>query len=80
VADVHEFADHIACDSASRSELVVPLFQGETILGVLDLDSPSLGRFDAEEAGIVNLAKIYVASLGPADFMPSALPAESDLR
>jgi len=65
VPDVHAFSDHIACDSASRSELVVPLFQGEKILGVLDLDSPSPSRFDPQdEAGVKRLAAIFVASLG----------------
>ncbi|MDB5696634.1 MAG: hypothetical protein JWN21_2177 [Sphingomonas bacterium] len=50
VADVHAFPGHIACDVASRSELVVPLIAGGTVLGVLDLDSPLPGRFDAEDA------------------------------
>src|ERR1700693_1372188 len=49
VPDVHEFPGHIACDSASRSELVVPLIRGETLIGVLDLDSPLLARFDADD-------------------------------
>src|SRR5690242_12358231 len=49
IEDVNAFADHIACDSASRSELVVPLFRGEHILGVLDLDAPIPGRFDADD-------------------------------
>src|SRR5262245_50974784 len=53
VEDVHEFPGHIACDSASRSELVVPLRRDGKILGVLDLDSPVPSRFDAEDqAGI----------------------------
>ena len=46
VPDVHEFPGHIACDPVSRSELVVPLIQGEEVLGVLDLDSPLPARFD----------------------------------
>jgi L-methionine (R)-S-oxide reductase len=50
VPDVEKFPGHIACDSASRSEIVVPLVQGGRLLGVLDLDSPSLGRFDGEDA------------------------------
>ena len=50
VADVHAFPGHIACDAASRSELVVPLIAGERLLGVLDLDSPLPGRFDHEDA------------------------------
>src|SRR6202044_1946605 len=50
VADVHEFPGHIACDAASRSEIVVPLLQNGRLLGVLDLDSPEPGRFDREDA------------------------------
>ncbi|HLU92295.1 MAG TPA: GAF domain-containing protein [Pedomonas sp.] len=50
VPDVHAFPGHIACDSASRSELVVPITVGGRIIGVLDLDSPSPARFDAEDA------------------------------
>ena len=46
VPDVHTFPGHIACDTASRSEIVVPLIRGDRLLGVLDLDSPELGRFD----------------------------------
>ena len=47
--NVHEFPGHIACDSASNSEIVVPLVRGDELLGVLDLDSPQLARFDAED-------------------------------
>jgi len=50
VPDVHAFPGHIACDSASRSEIVVPLVKGGKLLGVLDLDSPNLARFDGEDA------------------------------
>ena len=50
VADVHAFPGHIACDAASRSELVVPIVRDGTVLGVIDLDSPEPGRFDAEDA------------------------------
>ena len=50
VADVHAFPGHIACDSASASEIVVPLLQEGRLLGVLDLDSPLLARFDPEDA------------------------------
>jgi len=50
VPDVHEFPGHIACDAASRSEIVLPLVQGERVLGVLDLDSPRLARFDEDDA------------------------------
>ena len=49
VPDVHAFPGHIACDSLSRSELVVPLVRDRRVTGVLDLDSPSLGRFDDED-------------------------------
>jgi L-methionine (R)-S-oxide reductase len=50
VPDVHEFPGHIACDAASRSEIVIPLRQGDRLLGVLDLDSPERARFDAQDA------------------------------
>ncbi len=49
VKDVHAFPGHIACDSASNSELVVPLVKGDRVFGVLDLDSPLLSRFDDED-------------------------------
>jgi L-methionine (R)-S-oxide reductase len=49
VPDVHAFPGHIACDAASRSEIVVPLIQNGRLLGVLDLDSPQLARFDHED-------------------------------
>ena len=49
VEDVHAFPGHIACDSASNSELVVPLITGGRVLGVLDLDSPLFSRFDVED-------------------------------
>lgn len=61
VEDVHAFAGHIACDSASNSELVVPLFKGGRLLGVLDLDSPSLARFSAaDQVGIERLVEVFV--------------------
>jgi len=50
VPDVHAFPGHIACDAASRSELVVPLLRGDHLFGVLDLDSPRASRFDADDA------------------------------
>lgn len=63
VEDVHTFQGHIACDAASRSELVVPLFREGTIFGVIDLDSPLIGRFDAaDKEGIEALAAIYVSA------------------
>ena len=56
VADVHAFPGHIACDAASRSELVVPIVADGRLAGVLDLDSPVPGRFDQEDvAGCVKL-------------------------
>jgi GAF domain-containing protein len=63
VEDVEAFPGHIACDSASRSELVVPLLSGDEILGVLDLDSPYVSRFDTgDQAGIEQVAALYIAA------------------
>jgi GAF domain-containing protein len=63
VPDVESFPGHIACDIASRSELVVPLIQGDRLMGVLDLDSPSHARFDDEDAkGIEALAALWAAA------------------
>lgn len=54
VADVHAFEGHIACDSASESEIVLPMFDGDRVFGVLDLDSPHRDRFsEADERGLV---------------------------
>jgi L-methionine (R)-S-oxide reductase len=62
VPDVHAFPGHIACDGDSRSELVVPVFNGDTVIAVIDLDSPLPGRFDSDDTdGIEQLAKL----LGP---------------
>ena len=64
VADVEEFPGHIPCDSASRSELVVPLFDGNHLVGVFDLDSPITHRFDADDqAGLETLAGIFLESI-----------------
>jgi len=64
VPDVNEFPGHIACDSASRSELVVPLIKGDQLLGVLDLDSPTPGRFDdADREGCEALASVFLDAL-----------------
>ena len=64
VYDVHEFPGHIACDSASNSEIVVPLHVGGQIFGVLDIDSPSIGRFTEEdEKGLLQFAGILERSL-----------------
>ena len=49
VKDVHQFPGHIACDSASNSEIVVPIFQNGTVVGVLDIDSPEFARFDERD-------------------------------
>ena len=65
VEDVHAFPGHIACDSASRSELVVPLFDAEGgLVGVFDLDSPLPARFDVEDQeGLEAIASAYLESL-----------------
>lgn len=58
IADVHQFVGHIACDSASVSELVVPLRRNGDVIGVLDIDSPSLSRFDEiDQQGVETLVK-----------------------
>jgi len=63
VPNVHEFPGHIACDSASNSEIVVPLMKGERLLGVLDLDSPVPARFDEEDAiGLNRLVSVLIKS------------------
>ena len=65
VQDVHAFPGHIACDSASNSEIVVPIEREGRLLGVLDLDSPITGRFDAQDQeGLERLAQIFLRSLG----------------
>lgn len=62
VANVHEFPGHIACDGKSMSEIVVPLIRDQQLIGVLDLDSPLLSRFDEDDArGLNELAEIFVA-------------------
>ncbi len=63
VPNVHEFPGHIACDLESKSEIVLPLMKDDRFIGVLDLDSPSLSRFDeADAAGLEALVKILLAS------------------
>lgn len=65
VDDVDAFPGHIPCDSASRSEVVVPLESDGKIIGVLDIDSPVAARFNADDqAGIEKLAAVFMASLG----------------
>ncbi|MGB7480823.1 MAG: GAF domain-containing protein [Burkholderiaceae bacterium] len=68
VADVNAFPGHIACDSASRSEIVVPLIGADgALIGVWDVDSPLPGRFDDDDrAGMEALCAVFVASLAPA--------------
>ncbi|GAB3047909.1 GAF domain-containing protein [Stenotrophomonas tumulicola] len=64
IDDVDAFPGHIACDSASRSELVVPLVKEGMLVGVLDLDSPRLARFDADDqAGLEAIARVFVDAL-----------------
>jgi GAF domain-containing protein len=70
VSDVHAFPGHIACDARSNSEVVVPLLDGDRLLGVLDIDSPSHGRFsDTDRQGLEQLVHILVSGTNwPAHF------------
>lgn len=64
IEDVDAFPGHIACDSASRSELVVPLVHNGELIGVLDIDSPVLARFDADDQlGLEAIAQVFVEAL-----------------
>jgi GAF domain-containing protein len=64
VPDVHAFPGHIACDAASRSEIVVPLVAGGKLVGVLDIDSPRLDRFDEGDArGLERIAAVFLDSV-----------------
>ena len=64
IADVDAFPGHIACDAASRSELVVPLVRDGELIGVFDLDSPEPARFDVEDQrGLEAVARIYLEAL-----------------
>lgn len=64
IEDVHEFSGHIACDAASNSEVVIPIYQNEQILAVLDIDSPRIGRFDKDDQqGLVKIVEILQATL-----------------
>ena len=59
VEDVHQFPGHIACDSASNSEVVVPIFKDDQVVGVLDIDSPNVARFTQEDlAGLEQVVKV----------------------
>jgi len=63
VPNVHEFPGHIACDVASNSELVVPLMRGAELIGVLDVDSPSFGRFDEDDrSGLESIARVLIGT------------------
>jgi len=74
IEDVHAFPGHIACDSASRSELVVPLVLDGELIGVFDLDSPVRGRFGVEDqAGLEAIAQAFVHSLA------TAIPLEGSI-
>lgn len=72
VPDVHRFAGHIACDAASNSEVVVPIRDQDRLLGVLDIDSPDLHRFDAADG--TGLERIVAVYCNATDFGVSALP------
>ncbi len=64
VPDVHEFKGHIACDSASRSEIVIPIHSDGKVVAVLDIDSPNVGRFSAEDkSGLEVFAKVIEKNL-----------------
>ncbi len=63
VPDVHAFADHIACDSASNAEIVMPIIKNDQLYGVFDIDSPSLNRFsEADQAGLEALLAVFIAA------------------
>lgn len=69
VEDVHQFPGHIACDSASNSEVVVPIFKGKQVVGVLDIDSPSAARFTQEDlAGLEQVVKVLESCANFSDF------------
>ncbi len=64
ISNVHDFEGHIACDTASESELVIPLVKNGDLIGVLDIDSAEAGRFELEdEAGIKQIAEIFLQSI-----------------
>jgi len=69
VEDVHQFPGHIACDSASNSEVVVPIFKDGQVVGVLDIDSPSVARFTQEDlAGLERVVKVLESCANFSDF------------
>ena len=63
VENVHEFKGHIACDSASNSEIVVPIIIQDTLYGVLDLDSTSFDRFEKDKESIIEMVKVLEKKL-----------------
>ncbi len=66
VPNVHEFPGHIACDSASNSEIVVPMIRGTEVIGVMDIDSPRLGRFDAQDQeGLEAFVRVLMDQINP---------------
>lgn len=78
VEDVDKFPGHIACDSASRSEIVVPLLNWGRVLGVLDLDSASVNRFDEDdEEGLESIVSIFLSSQ-PTNDLPDLSEAAAD--
>ena len=72
VDNVHEFPGHIACDSASNAEIVIPLIADDIVLGVLDIDSPTLSRFDEEDR--VGLETMVTTFIKATDFSPLGFP------
>ena len=69
IEDVHQFPGHIACDSASNSEVVVPIFKDEQVVGVLDIDSPSVARFTQEDLeGLEQVVKTLESCANFSDF------------
>jgi len=65
VHDVHDFPGHIACDSASASEIVVPIEADGRLIGVFDVDSPVIGRFDAEDrVGLESVVRVFLEAIG----------------
>jgi GAF domain-containing protein len=73
VPNVHEFSGHIACDSASNAEIVIPLFKGRRVYGVLDVDSPRLNRFSPPEAdALIQIGDLLSAFLEKIEAPPAA--------
>jgi len=64
VSNVHEFPGHIACDSASNSEIVIPIIKNDVLIGVLDIDSPEFARFDdRDKTGLQKFVQILTAAI-----------------